>query len=279
MLGVSEAALIASRLGTGACALEPDVDRLLAPIADWGRTLVAVTNSAVVSLAFYEAPTISAAGSDWVLTGADGSVRIARTQVRHAYFFEDRDVHGNTHSVQLFDADGGAVAKVFIFAKSRLHGVRNHVQKVALMEQSPSALPVQARRARPAAPPPAPSITRSPDGSAPEPAVRFTRLFLALPQLAVPVEIAVSGCGAHQVSRGPVSSVEQAAGGVHVSETRLKLHMFPTRLASATNASDALQAGGEVRFNAVDGGRLQIRPLAAGSDWFAMLGRIEGANA
>lgn len=281
MLGVPEAALIAARVGCGATSLRPDVEALLAPVASWGRTLFAVGNPLGVSLAFSASGRVDSRDGAWIVSTASQVTRIDAGQVHHAFWFEDRDVHGRTHSVQLFDAEGDAVAKVFVFAKSRLAGVRAHldpfVQNVQRREFTGARL--TANEVTAVEPPGGRSPVGDPGGCAQEgaPAV-FARAFAGLNDLAAPVRVELESGSARIMTVGQVHKVSSSGGGVHVNEPDFRWHLFPGR-ATRTLLVGAVTGGvAGLDFHASGSGRLRLAPIDVDSRWARWVAGVLGGQ-
>ena len=119
VLDVPESALVAARIGRGATRLDSNIDRLLRPISDWGRVLCAFSNASGVHMPLGEV-SASSDGDALRLSGDHMNAEVDRAAITDAYLFVDTDEsHGNTRSVQFFNAAGRAVLKVFIFHKSK----------------------------------------------------------------------------------------------------------------------------------------------------------------
>ena len=141
MLGVPESALVAARIGDGALRLVPDLARLLAPIQGWGRVMCAFSNALGVHMPLGEVHG-RAEGDRYVLEGPHLHAVIDSHAITDAYLFVEHDeAHGNTRSVQCFDAAGNAVLKVFIFHKTRFKAADAHLRAQAADEQSRTVQP------------------------------------------------------------------------------------------------------------------------------------------
>ncbi len=136
LLDVPEAALTASRIGTGATRLKPDVAALLSPISDWGRVLCAFSNACGVHMPLGRVEAASEAGL-LHLTSSEMTAVIDEAAVTDAYLFIDSDEsHGNTRSVQFFNAAGQTILKVFIFHKTRFQQAEHHLMRMKSANQS-----------------------------------------------------------------------------------------------------------------------------------------------
>lgn len=141
MLDVPESALVAARIGRGATRLEPDISHLLAPIAEWGRVLCAFSNSSGVHMPLGDV-SASLDGDVLRLSGEHMNAELDRTAIADAYLFVDADdSHGNTRSIQAFNAAGNSVLKVFIFHKTKFENAERHFKACASASQARTVTP------------------------------------------------------------------------------------------------------------------------------------------
>jgi len=153
MLDVPESALVAARIGSGSKRLAPNPDRLLETIADWGRVLCAFSNASGVHMPLGDV-SASADPDALRLKGNHMSAELGRTAITDAYLFVDTDdSHGNTRSIQFFNAVGNTVLKVFIFHKARFEDVErlfknclspNQARTITLGRPTPATFNAQA---------------------------------------------------------------------------------------------------------------------------------------
>lgn len=114
-LGVSEARLLATRVGTGAVCLKPDLLALLDGIEQWRKIFIVTPNSLGVTIAILDVLEHSASRDEPIrLLGAQHQITLDAARVRHCYLFEDRDAHGYSLSLCWFDADGTGLGKLFL---------------------------------------------------------------------------------------------------------------------------------------------------------------------
>lgn len=141
MLGVPETALVACRIGTGSTRLKPELASILAPIGQWGRVLCAFSNDAGVHMPLGEVEASLVDGTVR-LKGALMEAHIDAASVADAYVFIDSDdSHGNTKSVQFFNAAGGAILKVFVFHKTHFRQAQEHFATLAHPDQRLTVAP------------------------------------------------------------------------------------------------------------------------------------------
>jgi hypothetical protein len=128
LLKQPEAALIAARIGWGACALKPDIAGLLGAAPRLRRTLLAASNPIGVSLLIGQIDEVESTGDCLMLKGAHVQSRVSQSAARHAYYFEESDeMHGNSRSIVFFDAAGADVLKFHIFHKSALSESKDYI--------------------------------------------------------------------------------------------------------------------------------------------------------
>lgn len=135
-LGIAEAALVASRIGTGATRLSPDIRGILAPIDQCGRVLCAFSNECGVHMPLGLVRTTVSNGRLF-LTGDHMAAHVDMDAVKDAYLFVDQDEsHGNTRSIQFFDAYGAPIVKIFIFHKAKFAAYQPYLDTFASPNQS-----------------------------------------------------------------------------------------------------------------------------------------------
>ncbi len=267
MLGVPEAALVASRVGSGAVALSPDLAQCLSPLDRWGKVLVASRCAFGVVLAIVEGARVERCpdGRLLRLRSAQHDVMLDADTAASSYLFEDRDAHGHTFSVNWFDGRGDCVGRVFLIAKSGREHALTWLRAQALPEQSRMAVtsPVRATRT------PHHELSGTTD---PEPlaagkaaATLLQRAILAanrLPELT----LAMEGMGTAIVYRGPLGKTHETPPSTHAADEGCKLHARPGATATAWRWRSRHRAATEgLRFDAGDGGQLYLIPEGQGA--------------
>lgn len=135
-LGVPESALVASRIGSGATRLKPDMAAILAPIENWGRVLCAFSNKCGVHMPLGSVKS-AFDGTKVTLCGDHMTAEIDAGAVSDAYMFIDTDEsHGTTRSLQFFDAFGSPIVKIFIFHKTRFAKLQIYLDAFLCRDQS-----------------------------------------------------------------------------------------------------------------------------------------------
>ena len=136
LLGVPEAALLASRIGTGATRLKVDMSAILASISNWGRVLCAVSNASGVHMPLGRA-SLQRADDELLLSGEHMQAALNPAATTDAYLMLEHDEnHGNSRSLQFFDAAGAPIVKIFIFHKGRFED--NYSDFMAMKSQDQS---------------------------------------------------------------------------------------------------------------------------------------------
>jgi putative hemin transport protein len=112
-LGVSEAQLLATRVGDGVLRIHADVQRLLPRLEAVGRCMALTRNDLFVheKVGVYRNVYWDPHVASVVDEGID--LRIFPARWRHGFAVEDDTPHGPRRSLQFFDAHGEAVHKIF----------------------------------------------------------------------------------------------------------------------------------------------------------------------
>ena len=256
MLGVPEAALIASCVGRGAVALGGHLGDLLAEAGRWGKLLVAVRNGLGVGLFIVDDAQVLLEGDRVELRSSTHELLLDAAERQAFYLFEDHDAHGRTYSINGFDGQGDVVARVFLMSKSGRELAQPWLQGFARAEQSPrwqgwaqacglsrldEPLVVQQTHGDPAS---AAALTQ-----------RCIRAVGALGRQSVDVVFEGRGAAARATASGLKGS--ETAGAVHVTHAGYKLHLS---LGSLARAEHVQHRDGRLGLRVVDkdGGRLSL---------------------
>jgi len=149
-LAVSEAELIASRLGIDTLRLRPEWSELLPALADLGRVMVLTRNEHCVHerQGIYREVTLAGNGKMGLVISADIDLRLFLSGWHSLFAVEQDTTHGMQRSLQVFDQHGVAVHKVFLTADSDLDAWGRLLARFAEPTQLPpddlSPLPVAA---------------------------------------------------------------------------------------------------------------------------------------
>lgn len=130
-LGVTEAMLMAARVGQDAAWLQPDLPALLESIPQWGKVLIASRLQLGVVLSILYAESAAKAEERFVVEGDAHQISIGTHGVAGCVLLEDHDAHGHTYSLNWFNRAGDAMGRVYLFSKTErklaLDRLRAHV--------------------------------------------------------------------------------------------------------------------------------------------------------
>lgn len=231
-LGVSEAALVATRVGDGAVCLQPRPAALLDGIEQWRKIFVVTPNRLGVTIAILNVLGCSEREGRIELLGEQHQIAIHATRIQYCYLFEDRDVHGHSLSLCWFDGQGTGLGKLFLRSRSGRERAVPRLMAQALPEQSRVFRTTQERDA--AGDKAAPSSME-----AHAQAERLAQAALATASRLEAVELRMTGGAVDSLYRGPLPSFSQTAGALHLSAAGCKAHLRP----SAAHAVSPLRNG------------------------------------
>jgi hypothetical protein len=270
LLGVPEAALLASRVGDGAVPLEPDLDVLLEGCAGWGKLLFAARNGLGVAIGILDDAEVLERGVALRLRAAAVCAHLDRRGAASAYLFEERDGHGHTVSLNWFDAAGHAVGRLFLMSKAGRERaepmLRRHERSAVPGPWRPGpGAPVPVLGVRPP-----PRSLRRLDGVAPS----------AIGERAVLGRDAAPGWHVHLDGpgvaidyRGPLARASRTPPAVHATDALFKLHL---RMQAACDVHVRESEDGLVALQWSDphGGTLTLAPQVgheAARAWIASI--------
>lgn len=140
-LAVSEAELVASRLGVDAVRLRPEWAALLPALGELGYIMALTRNEHCVHerKGYYREVSVMANGQMGLVVSADIDLRLFLAGWASVFAVEERGERGTQRSIQVFDWQGVAVHKVYLTAESReaawaplLERFRDETQDAAL---------------------------------------------------------------------------------------------------------------------------------------------------
>lgn len=137
-LEVSEAELLATRCGTGARRIEPDVERLLSGLEELGPLMALTRNDLFVHEKtgvyrnVYFDPHVASVVNEAI------DLRIFPARWCHGFAVEDEGRRSRRWSLQFFDAHGVAVHKIFLEDDSDVGAYQALVEDLLDEDQSPS---------------------------------------------------------------------------------------------------------------------------------------------
>ncbi len=122
-LGVSEAELVASRLGQNTIRLTPDWANLLPALGGLGRVMVLTRNEHCVHerKGVYREVTVTRSGKMGLVVSPDIDLRLFLSGWHSAFAITEETAMGTQRSIQIFDAEGVAAHKVFLTSTSDLN--------------------------------------------------------------------------------------------------------------------------------------------------------------
>lgn len=225
-LGVSEAALLETRIGEGVARLSVRADALCAALPDLGTVMSLVRNDAAVhekDVAF--APGIEKDGSVHFV-GSDFSLTVLPPTLAHAFYVEDANPKsllpkGLLRSIQFFDAAGGALWKIYARDKAD-HAAFERLLAELAWPQHVEAMPFT----RPA--------TISPDATPPGRPVNLQIALEAIAAQGVPVVLEVANHGVRQSHRGGLVRIVRMGPWLNVLDPGFDWHLNESGLTGAT---------------------------------------------
>jgi putative hemin transport protein len=137
-LAVSEAELVACRLGVDAVRLRPDWAGLLPALGELGYVMALTRNEHCVHerKGFYREVTVTANGQMGLVVSADIDLRLFLGGWASVFAIEEQTRNGTQRSIQVFDRQGTAVHKVFLTEDSQLQAWSPLLERFAAAEQS-----------------------------------------------------------------------------------------------------------------------------------------------
>lgn len=149
-LGISEAELMASAAGDGVTRLEGDFRDLLKRIPELGTVMALTRNESCVHEKDGPYKDISAEGTMGLALGEEIDLRLFFNHWKHAYAVTEEGTRGALHSLQIFDAAGNAVHKIYLRPASNAGAYRKLVADFTSSNQAPGeTVKPQAPRAVP----------------------------------------------------------------------------------------------------------------------------------
>ncbi|MCZ4324472.1 hemin-degrading factor [Pseudomonas anguilliseptica] len=153
-LAVSEAELVASRLGVDTLRLRPEWAGLLPALGELGYVMALTRNEHCVHerKGYYREVTVTANGQMGLVVSADIDLRLFLGGWTSVFAIEEQTSKGTQRSIQVFDRQGTAVHKVFLTEDSQLQAWEPLLERFAAVEQNadldlqplPPATPAQA---------------------------------------------------------------------------------------------------------------------------------------
>ncbi len=150
-LSVSEAELLACRVGEDAVLLRPDWQELLPALLALGEVMVLTRNEHCVHErhGYYRDTTIMANGKMGLVVSADIDLRLFLSGWKSAFALSEETKRGTQRSLQFFNGQGVAAHKIFLTDNSDIPAWNALVARFAATEQT-SELLLEAATAKPA---------------------------------------------------------------------------------------------------------------------------------
>ena len=131
-LNVSEAELLATRIGETVTLLEPKFDEILQDLHALGRIMALTRNDEIVHERkgeYKNVEIVEGHGKMGLVVNEDIDLRIFFANWHFAFAVISESPRGKMHSFQFFNIDGTAIHKVFLLDKTRLEIYQNLVEK------------------------------------------------------------------------------------------------------------------------------------------------------
>jgi len=137
-LAVSEAELVASRLGIDTLRLQPDWAQLLPALGDLGYVMALTRNEHCVHerKGYYREVTVTASGQMGLVVSADIDLRLFLGGWSSVFAIEEQTGKGVQRSIQMFDRQGVAVHKVFLTEDSHVEAWAPLLERFRMAQQS-----------------------------------------------------------------------------------------------------------------------------------------------
>lgn len=137
-LAVSEAELVASRLGVDTQRLQPDWAQLLPALGELGYVMALTRNEHCVHerKGYYREVTVTANGQMGLVVSADIDLRLFLGGWASVFAIEEQTGKGVQRSIQIFDRQGVAVHKVFLTEDSHVEAWAPLLERFRMAQQS-----------------------------------------------------------------------------------------------------------------------------------------------
>ena len=265
ILGVSEAELLATGVGDRVTRLEGDMRRVLKRAPELGRVMALTRNESCVHEKTGVYANLDVSGKMGLALGEDIDLRLFFAHWQHGFAVAEPGAHGPMRSLQIYDAAGQAVHKIFLKDGGDVAAYERIVHDFAAPEQAPG-LEVSPRVAR---------ALERPDGAIDTPGLRAAwaglrdtheffgmlkkfglmrmqalrlaghefaypaavdgarRLLQEASASGLPIMIFVGNPGCIQIHTGPVKNVKLMERWLNVLDPGFNLHLREDRIASA----------------------------------------------
>lgn len=137
-LGTAEAALVATGCGETAIRLRPEWADLLKALPQVGRVMALTRNESCVHERHGRYEDVSVTGIMGLVLGPDIDLRIFLSSWKHAFAVTERTAQGDRSSLQVFDAAGVAVHKIYATSETDGAAFTALIERFRADDQSPS---------------------------------------------------------------------------------------------------------------------------------------------
>jgi len=118
IIGVSEAELVACRVGDGVVRLEPEFAEFLRAMPSVGEVMVLTRNEHCVHEKHGRFDHVSIGPGHGLVLNHDVDLRLFMSHWRHGFIVTEEVASGVRTSLQVFDIDGNAIHKIYLTAQS-----------------------------------------------------------------------------------------------------------------------------------------------------------------
>jgi putative hemin transport protein len=136
-LGVSECQLVASAVGRNTTRLDGDLREIIRQAPGLGHVMALTRNEACVHEKDGCYANVSADGHVGLVLGDEIDLRLFFSQWRYAYAVEEESSPAIQRSIQIYDASGVAVHKIYLRQASDVQVYRGLVEELAASDQGP----------------------------------------------------------------------------------------------------------------------------------------------
>lgn len=135
-LGISEAQLVAAQCGANATRIHAHPDRVIGAVMELGEVMALTRNESCVSEKVGTYADYHSGAHAAMVLGEEIDMRFFPAHWKHAFMVEKEIDSGTRRSIQVFDAAGDAVHKVFMRDGSDMNGWANAWHDLRLEDQS-----------------------------------------------------------------------------------------------------------------------------------------------
>ncbi len=257
-LRVPEAAIMAARIGVDARRLKTDLAGLLAPLPNWSKCLLAIRNRLGVALALgrFQAPEVR--NHTLRLRSEEHEAKIELDFAHESFWLEETDaMHGHSFSLNVFDAEGHALLRVYLLSKEGREQALAHLLGMLAPDQQRSWRASRAPNPVPRNPSETAALSDPPDFAREQARAALRASLLALPQM--------SEASIHMQSRSSflrsctqLRQANETGSMSHATGPALKLHLRPD--AAALMRRERGAEGEALLWQTDEGDELSLAP-------------------